>query len=126
MIDVLVQGAKTAAAAVGVVASLGGAYIYVGLPIPATQAFVRAEVAGVSGKIDGLAIVQLELQRRQIIQTRARLRYELAANASQRSRVDAAYRLTLDRRSAEIGDELASLDREDQDLSGRISRMRGG
>lgn len=126
MIDKLYTRAKSAAAAVGVAATLGTSYVATGLPIPASQAFVRAEVASVSGKIDGLALGQLELQHQQILDTRARLRSELAANNAQRAKVAAAYRLTLDRRSAEISDELAGLDRKDQDLTGRIGKMRGG
>ncbi len=52
MIDAVMTHARTAAAAVGIAGSLVGAYVAAGLPIPATQAFVRAEVTGVAVKID--------------------------------------------------------------------------
>ncbi|RVU17513.1 hypothetical protein [Methylobacterium oryzihabitans] len=126
MLDALIHHGKTAAAAIGVVGSLGAAYLASGLPVPATQAFVRAEVAGVAGKIDGLTLAQLELQRRTLVHTRARLRAELTASGALRARADAVHRLALDRRAAEIGDELAELEREDEGLRLRIDRLRAG
>lgn len=126
MIDAVMTHARTAAAAVGIAGSLVGAYVAAGLPIPATQSFVRAEVTTVSVKIDALALAQLELQRAAILHTRARLRAELAVDRALRGKADATSRVTLDHRTAEIGDELARLEREDLDLITRIAKLRGG
>ncbi|KTS25013.1 hypothetical protein NS228_17675 [Methylobacterium indicum] len=126
MIDAVMTHAKTAAAAIGIAGSLVGAYVATGLPIPATQSFVRAEVTTVAVKIDALALAQLELQRAAIFHTRARLRAEQAVDRALRSKVDATSRVALDHRTAEIGDELARLEREDEELRLRIAKLRGG
>ncbi|MGU3539955.1 hypothetical protein [Methylobacterium sp. A54F] len=135
MISVLIEHAKTGAAALGVGGSFLAAYTALGLPLPASQAFVEGKVATVVSrieasdlatgkKIDGLAATTLELQRKAITQQKARLRFELGANTALAPKAEPARRVTLERRAAEIQDELADLDRDDEGLRGRIERLR--
>lgn len=130
-----VEHAKNLAAALGVGGVLFSAYASSGMPVPASQAFVETKVSAVvakidasdlitAKKIDGLAATTLELQRKAIVQQKARLRFELGANAATVSKADPARRVTLERRSAEISDELAELDRDDVELRTRIDKLR--
>lgn len=135
MFAAVLEHAKTVAAALGVGGVLASAYATSGLPVPASQAFVKSEVGLVvakidasdlatAKKIDGLAATTLELQRKGIVQSKARLRFELAANGSLLSKADPARRITMERRSAEIEDEIRDLDRDDANLRERIERLR--
>jgi hypothetical protein len=135
MLTALVDQAKTAAAALGVGGTFLGAYVSLGLPLPASQPFVESKVAAVVAKIDasdattgkkidGLSATVLELQRKAITTQKARLRFEAGANAALSPKADAARRVTLERRSAEIQDELADLDRDDEGLRLRIEKLR--
>lgn len=135
MIAAIIEHAKTAAAALGVGGVLFSAYASSGLPIPASQGFVRTELAQVvakidasdlstARKIDGLAATTLELQRKGIIAGKARLRFEAAANASLINKADPARRMTLERRASEIDDEIKELDRDDESLRMRIERLK--
>lgn len=134
-ITAAVDQAKNLAAALGVGGVLLSAYASSGMPVPASQGFVRAEVGTVvaridtsdlatAKKIDGLAATTLELQRKAIVQQKARLRFEARANASLLPKADPARRATLERRSAEVEDEIAELDRDDEGLRARIERLR--
>lgn len=127
--------AKNVAAALGVGGVIFSAYASAGLPIPASQAFVETKVSAVvdrinesdvatGKKIDGLAATTLELQRKSIVQQRARLRYEFGANTALTAKADAVRRVALERRAAEISDELAELDRDDVELRARIDKLR--
>ncbi|SFG88248.1 hypothetical protein [Methylobacterium gossipiicola] len=135
MITAAIEYAKTAAAALGVGGVLFSAYATAGLPIPASQEFVEAKVGAVvdrinesdvvmGKKIDVLSATTLELQRKSIVQQRARLRYEFGANTALATKADAVRRVALERRAAEISDELAELDRDDVDLRARIDKLR--
>lgn len=133
--SVLFDHAKNLAAALGVGGTLLAAYASSGMPVPASQAFVEAKVstvvakidasdAATARKIDGLAATTLELSRKSIVQQKARLRFELTANASLLPKADIARRVTLERRSAEIVDEIAELERDDTGLRDRIDKLR--
>ncbi|UMY19151.1 hypothetical protein MMB17_07580 [Methylobacterium organophilum] len=135
MFSTLLEHGKTGAAILGVGGTFLAAYTSLGLPLPASQAFVEAKIATVvtsidasnsatSKKIDGLAVSTLELQRQAIVQQRARLRFETAANAAVYPKADSVRRVTLERRSAEIQDEMAELERNDEDLRARITKLR--
>lgn len=135
MITAALEHAKNLAAALGVGGVLLSAYASSGMPVPASQAFVDARVAtlvakieasdvATAKKIDGLAATTLELQRKAIVQQKARLRFELQANASLQAKADVARRVTLERRSAEIQDEVTELDRDDEGLRARIEKLR--
>lgn len=126
---------KNLAATLGAGGVVVSVYVSAGMPLPATQAFVEAKVSTVvaridasdatsAKKIDALNASTLELQRKSIVQQKARLRFEAQANASIVSKADPARRATLERRAAEIGDELGELDREDEGLRGRIEKLR--
>ncbi len=126
--------AKNVAAALGVGGVIFSAYASAGLPIPASQAFVETKVSAVvdrinesdvatGKKIDGLTATTLELQRKSIVQQRARLRYEFGANTTLTAKADAVRRVALERRAAEISDELAELDRDDVELRARIDKL---
>ncbi|MRI52347.1 hypothetical protein D8770_00040 [Methylobacterium sp. DB1607] len=135
MFSTILEHAKTGAAALGVGGTFLAAYTSLGLPLPASQAFVETKVATVvksiddsntatARKIDGLAVTTLELQRQAIVQQRARLRFENSANASLYPKAEGVRRVTLERRSAEIQDEMTELDRTDEDLRTRITKLR--
>ena len=135
MITSIVEHGKNILAAAGVGSALLGAYAASGLPIPASQGFVEQKVATVvtkidasdlatAKKIDALNASTLELQRKSIVQQKARLRFEAQANASLLPRADSVRRVTLERRSAEIRDELADLDRDDEALRMRIEKLK--
>lgn len=135
MLTAIIEHAKTGAAALGVGGTFLAAYTSLGLPLPASQAFVEAKVAtvvsrieasdlGTGKKIDGLAATTLELQRKAITQQKARLRFELGANTAIAPKAEPSRRVTLERRSAEIQDEIADLDRDDEGLRARIEKLR--
>lgn len=120
----LAEHVKNAAATLGAGGAVVTLYVSAGLPLPATQAFVETKVAAVAVKIDALNASTLELQRQAIVQRKARLRFELGANAALTPKAEPARRVTLERRSAEISDELAELDRDDIELRSRIDKLR--
>lgn len=135
MISNLFDHAKNAAAALGVGGALFGAYASSGLPVPASTVFVEAKVASVVARIDAsdqatakrfdsLNASTLELQRKAIVNQRARLRFEERANRSLHERADPVRRVTLERRATEISDELLELDRDDEGLRHRIEKLR--
>ncbi|WP_238277272.1 MULTISPECIES: hypothetical protein [Methylobacterium] len=135
MFGSILEYGKTAAATLGVGSALLAAYTSMGLPLPASQAFVEGKVRTVvdkidasdtvtARKIDNLAATTLELQRKAIVQQKARLRFETSANGSLLTKADPARRVTLERRSAEIQDELQDLERDDDELRQRIGRLR--
>jgi hypothetical protein len=135
MLTLIIEHAKNVAAVLGVGGVLFSAYATAGLPVPASQAFVKSEVGLVvtkieasdvatARKIDGLAATTLELLRKGIVQSKARLRFELAANASLLPKADPSRRVTLERRASEIEDEIRDLDRDDTNLRDRIERLK--
>lgn len=126
MINLVYDQAKNIAAALGVGGVLVSAYATSGLPVPASQSFVEAKIGSVVSRIDGLTASTLELSRRNIIQEKARLRFELQANAGLMPKADPVRRVTLERRSAEIGDQIAQLDRDDEGLRTKIEKLKPG
>ncbi|GEP09789.1 hypothetical protein [Methylobacterium gnaphalii] len=111
------------------------AYVAWGGPLPATQTFVEGKITAVQKSIDdsnastakrieGLTATTLDLQLSSVVQQKARLRYESRATASLIAKADVASRATLDRRSAEINDELSVLDAEATSLRSRIEKLR--
>ena len=115
---------KNAAAALGAGGVIVGAYVAAGLPLPATQAFVDARIATVVQRIDGLNATTLDLQLQTITAQKARLRFELKATETLVAKADVASRVTLNRRGAEINDELTALDVYAATLRTRIDQLR--
>lgn len=119
----LLDSIKNIAATVGVVLPLGGIYTMSGLPVPATISQVETRIQPIKDGMQSLQITVLQGQLESLRTRRNFLRADLYALDSARPPKDAASSLINQRRKGQIGDELADIDRQYANISGRIEEL---
>jgi hypothetical protein len=112
------------AKALGAATAAGTLYVGLGLPLPATVAYVDGKIAAVVAAVADVKQTVLEGQLRDIVSQRALLRNERAALDRTIDKAPDGSRFVLQRRLGEIDDSLTRLTREEEAVAGKIAEGR--
>ena len=124
-VTILAGHARDIAAALGVGGILWGAYASSGLPVPATIHQVEMRIGEVNKGIQDLRVMVLESRRGQLVSTRNFLRNERGGLTRALPQIpDLVTRTTMERRVAQIDDELLDIAAQDEDLKKSITTLR--
>src|SRR5512139_3338486 len=118
--------AKNIAAALGVGGVVYSAYTVSGLPVPATVFQVDQRIENVRSAIHSLNGEMIETQRAVMALRRSALRGEKYTLMRTITTADTVAKAALTRRMGEIEDEIADIEKKDDDLLKRSQAIRNG
>ncbi|WP_311276183.1 hypothetical protein [Methylobacterium sp. WCS2018Hpa-22] len=123
-LDTILGFGGTVAKALGAVTAVGSAYIALGLPLPATVAYVDGKISTVVSAVADVKVTILEGQLRDITSQRALLRNEKTALTRTVDKAPDSAKPIFARRMGEIEDALAKLTREEDTVTTKLAQGR--
>lgn len=115
---------KNVSAAVGAITTIWVTYQAIGLPVPATRAYVKEQIHPVTGELKSLSFIVLEGQLQSLKTRKSQLRMEQASFERLMQTASDRDHNSLMTRINGIKDEIDKINAEENEIEDRLRRMK--